>query len=163
MKEWKSCKQAGREWRLERFCLTQHTRDNPPLHQLDRGGSYGKRNRTILSGDAYSPHVDHSSRSVCDRPPARREISPPLNPIATKPQPQRQTKRRSRRFLFQSKFGYPYQQICQVVSREHYPSLTNPSRTNNVSLTISLSAPSTLYRRLLTSPMSPIRGRGCLS
>jgi hypothetical protein len=31
-KEWKSGKQAGREWRLERFCLTQHTRDNPPLH-----------------------------------------------------------------------------------------------------------------------------------
>jgi hypothetical protein len=30
-KEWKSGKQAG-EWRLERFCLTQHTRDNPPLH-----------------------------------------------------------------------------------------------------------------------------------
>ena len=28
-KEWKSGKQAGREWRLERFCLTQHTRDNP--------------------------------------------------------------------------------------------------------------------------------------
>jgi hypothetical protein len=73
----------------------------------------------------------HSSRSVCDRPPARREISP-LNPIATKPQPQRQTKRRSRRFLFQSKFGYAYQQICQVVSREDYPSLSNPSRTNNV-------------------------------
>jgi hypothetical protein len=24
--------QAGREWRLGRFCLTQHTRDNPPLH-----------------------------------------------------------------------------------------------------------------------------------
>lgn len=31
-KEWKYGKQAGREWRLERFCLTQHTRDNPPLH-----------------------------------------------------------------------------------------------------------------------------------
>ena len=28
-KEWKSGKQAGREWRLERFCLTQHTRAEP--------------------------------------------------------------------------------------------------------------------------------------
>ena len=55
-----------------------------------------------------------------------------LNPIATKLQRQRQTKRRSRRFLFQSKFGYPYQQICQAVSREHYPSIGNPSRANNV-------------------------------
>jgi hypothetical protein len=41
-------------------------------------------------------------------------------------------KRRSRRFLLQSKFGYPYQQICQAVSREHYPSIGNPSRANNV-------------------------------
>lgn len=70
-----------------------------PFIRDARGGSYGKRNRTILFGDAYSPHVDYSSRSVCDRPPARREISP-LNPIATKPQPQRQTKRHSRRFSF---------------------------------------------------------------
>src|SRR5215510_13159425 len=102
-----------------------------PFIRDARGGSYGKRNRSILSGDAYSPHFDHSSRSVWDRPPARREISP-LNPIATKPQRQRQTKRRSRRFLFQSKFGYPYQQICQPVSCEHYPSIGNPSRANNV-------------------------------
>jgi hypothetical protein len=27
-KEWKSGKEAGCEWRLERFYLTQHTRDN---------------------------------------------------------------------------------------------------------------------------------------
>jgi len=102
-----------------------------PFIRDARGGSYGKRNWSILSGGAYSPDVDHSSRSVCNRPPARWEISP-LNPIATKPQRRRQTKRRSRRFLLQSKFDYPYQQICQAVSREHYRSIGNPSRANNV-------------------------------
>src|SRR5215510_12177490 len=102
-----------------------------PFIRDARGGSYGKRNRSILSGDAYSLHVDHSSRSVCDRPPARREISP-LNLIATKPQRQRQTKSRSRRFLLQSKFGYPHQQIRQPVSRQNHPPISNPARDGNV-------------------------------
>ena len=40
------------------------------------GGTYGKRNRTVLPGDADLAHADCPSHSEYDRPPARRQISP---------------------------------------------------------------------------------------
>ena len=35
--------------------------------------------------------------------------------------------------LLLSKFEYPCQQICQPVSRENHPPISNPARANNVS------------------------------
>jgi putative FmdB family regulatory protein len=40
------------------------------------GGTYGKRNRTVLPGDPDLAHADCPSHSEYDRPPARRQISP---------------------------------------------------------------------------------------
>ena len=42
--EWKSGKQAGREWRLERFGFAQYTRDNPSFnhHLKPLGDSRGQ-------------------------------------------------------------------------------------------------------------------------